>query len=130
MENGRSDPSRARRYLVVYSSSTKTSRASEADERRLVHLLSVKKKKYEMVYVDVSPERREELDAVAPDAPLPALIAGGAAAARIRRSRIPRTRRPRYALRGRSSSRPATAPRSLPRTVQPAPRGGATIPHG
>mmetsp|Transcript_19342 Transcript_19342/g.60547 ORF Transcript_19342/g.60547 Transcript_19342/m.60547 type:complete len:269 (+) Transcript_19342:1554-2360(+) len=64
-------------YLVVYSSSTKTSRASEADERRLVHLLSVKKKKYEMVYVDVSPERREELDAVAPDAPLPALIAGG-----------------------------------------------------
>ena len=40
-------------YLVVYSSSTKSSRAHEADERRLAHLLRAKGKRYEMVYLDV-----------------------------------------------------------------------------
>ena len=55
-------------YLVVYSSSTKMSRAHEADERRLAHLLRAKGKRYEMVYLDVrvsvgiSPPRRRAGD--------------------------------------------------------------------
>lgn len=64
-------------YLVVYSSSTKSSRAHEADERRLAHLLRAKGKRYEMVYLDVSPERRRAFEAACGRAPLPALVAGG-----------------------------------------------------
>ena len=65
-------------FLVLYSSSTKATARAEAHERRVVNLLEAKRKRYEMVYVDVSPERRGALDAAAPGAPLPALLAGGA----------------------------------------------------
>ena len=58
-------------------SSTKASSAAEANERRLVHLLTTKKKRYEMVYLDVSPERRHTLEAAAGETPpLPALLFG------------------------------------------------------
>ena len=63
---------------MLYSSSTKATARAEAHERRVVNLLEAKRKRYEMVYVDVSPERRGALDAAAPGAPLPALLAGGA----------------------------------------------------
>ncbi|KAH8052803.1 hypothetical protein JL722_9937 [Aureococcus anophagefferens] len=59
-------------FLVLYSSSTKATARAEAHERRVVNLLEAKRKRYEMVYVDVSPERRGALDAAAPGAPLPA----------------------------------------------------------
>ena len=54
------------------------SRAHEADERRLAHLLRAKGKRYEMVYLDVSPERRREFEAACgKGCDLPALVAGG-----------------------------------------------------
>jgi len=65
-------------FLVVWSSSTKSNLAMEKNERRLIALLAAKKKKYEMVYLDVSPERRIELRTICQDneVPLPALTFG------------------------------------------------------
>lgn len=64
-------------FLVLWSSSTKSSLKMEGDERRLVHLLTAKGKRYEMVYIDVSPERKVELAAIAgKETPLPALTFG------------------------------------------------------
>jgi len=68
-------------HLIVYSSSTKAfAGASEANERRLVHLLTTKKKRFEVVYVDVAPERQHELREATEgddDVPFPALTVGG-----------------------------------------------------
>lgn len=65
-------------FLVVWSSSTKSTLAMETDERRLIALLAAKRKRYEMVYVDVSPERKVELNLICQgqDVPLPALTFG------------------------------------------------------
>ncbi|KAJ8601150.1 hypothetical protein CTAYLR_008483 [Chrysophaeum taylorii] len=65
-------------YLVVWSSSTKSTLAMETNERRLLQLLAAKKKRYEMVYVDVSPERKIELNLICGDkeVELPALTFG------------------------------------------------------
>lgn len=65
-------------YLVVWSSSTKSTLAMEKNERRLVQLLAAKKKRYEMVYLDVSPERKIELATICKqeDVELPALTFG------------------------------------------------------
>lgn len=65
-------------FLVVWSSSTKSTLAMETNERRLVQLLAAKKKRYEMVYIDVSPERKVELALICKnqDVELPALTFG------------------------------------------------------
>mmetsp|Transcript_20105 Transcript_20105/g.63223 ORF Transcript_20105/g.63223 Transcript_20105/m.63223 type:complete len:912 (+) Transcript_20105:254-2989(+) len=65
-------------FLVVWSSSTKSTLAMETNERRLVQLLAAKKKRFEMVYVDVSPERKIELSLICQnkDVDLPALTFG------------------------------------------------------
>mmetsp|Transcript_8671 Transcript_8671/g.26619 ORF Transcript_8671/g.26619 Transcript_8671/m.26619 type:complete len:573 (-) Transcript_8671:334-2052(-) len=54
-------------FLTVWSSSTKSNLKMEKNERRLVQLFAAKKKRYEMVYLDLSPERKPELRALVPD---------------------------------------------------------------
>jgi len=65
-------------FLIVWSSSTKSSRETESNERRLVHILTTKRKRYELVYIDVAPERKQRLFDIAGtnDVPLPALTFG------------------------------------------------------
>lgn len=59
-------------YLMVWTSTTSASRGAEANERRLLHLLGAKKKRYEVVYVDLV--GRGSLDA---SLDLPLLTVGG-----------------------------------------------------
>ena len=59
---------------LLYTSSTKSNRKMESDERRLMALLSAKNVAFEIVYVDIELDRQEELD---PSAPLPQLHANG-----------------------------------------------------
>ena len=48
--------------VVLYTSSTNFSILSEAEERRLKHILNVRKVRYEIVYLDITVDRREELN--------------------------------------------------------------------
>lgn len=59
-------------YLIVWTSTTSASRQAEVNERRLLHLLAAKKKRYEVVYVDLV--GRGDLDA---SLELPLLTVGG-----------------------------------------------------
>lgn len=64
-------------FLVLYSSSTKHERHIEYEERRIADLLAAKKRRYELVYIDVAPERKAQLYEVAgQDVKLPALVFG------------------------------------------------------
>jgi len=68
-------------FLVLYSTSTKHERHIEYEERRTADLLAAKKKRYELVYVDVAPERKADLalacEGAGKPVQLPALVFGG-----------------------------------------------------
>ena len=90
------------------------SRAHEADERRLAHLLRAKGKRYEMVYLDVSPDRRRAFEGGVRARALPALVAGGVYAGPFERSRSSRTRA--TSTRSWQTRRRATATGRCPRS--------------
>jgi len=58
-------------FIRLYSSTTKSSSKMEGDERRLIYLLKAKAKKYEMIYVDVTPGRRDAMFSVSESYDLP-----------------------------------------------------------
>uniref|UniRef100_A0A7S3JSS1 Uncharacterized protein n=1 Tax=Aureoumbra lagunensis TaxID=44058 RepID=A0A7S3JSS1_9STRA len=65
-------------YLIVWSSATKENISMERQERRLCQLLQAKKKLFEIVYVDLTPDRKRQLQALCKDKKftLPALSLG------------------------------------------------------
>ncbi|KAJ8609352.1 hypothetical protein CTAYLR_009289 [Chrysophaeum taylorii] len=63
-------------FLVMWTSTTSGHRGTEATTRRLLTLLAAKKKRHEVVYLDLAPQRRSEYEKSGARQ-LPALTMGG-----------------------------------------------------